>query len=209
MTWSFNANVIDHGGEAYGNHLEKPFLYFSDNDQIHVGAPGELHDELYLRLPPELNEAGARRGLVNPHFGEIEWYGTPPDNYQNVAKRLGEHFNFTPETPTDTWRFGADEHDILDWDEGQEGKGLIDRDGHVYTWDGEEYETHHDFLQEHPAIMPMRYFWIEPDGQCRGAGMGDELDQMDEEVLREADPRLYVKHEDANTWSFAPEPATV
>jgi hypothetical protein len=110
----------------------------------------------------------------------------------------------------ETWTFtGKTEDDILDWDEGHEGRGLIDRQGNVYTFDQEEFPYHADWLREHPDVMPKRYFWIEPDGQCRGSGMGDELDQIDEEVLREADPRLYVIQEEENTWKFDADPATL
>lgn len=109
----------------------------------------------------------------------------------------------------DTWHLGSDGGDILNWDEGQYGKGIIDRDGHVYTWDAEEYEVHQMWLQEHPDVMPMRYLDIEPDGRVVDSGLGEPLTEMDEEVLREADPRLYVVIEEHPTWNLNQGLATV
>jgi hypothetical protein len=121
---------------------------------------------------------------------------------REIIQEADPRLNASEASP-DLWHFGADTGDVLDWEEGQEGKGIIDRNGHVYTWDADEYVVHQQWLQDHPEIMPMKYFDIAPDGKCEESGLGDNLTEMDEEVLREADSRLYVEQELAPTWNLA------
>ena len=99
------------------------------------------------------------------------------------------------------WSF-TDEGDILDWDEGNEGLGIISRNGHVYTWNDDDYDAHAHFLTDHPDIVPMKHIVIEEDGQCRGSGFQEALDQEDHNLLQDADPRLYVNLGHENTWNF-------
>lgn len=190
-----------------------PFVYYPGENRVMLGPEGALHWELLEhekggRVSPEEWEDRSDRahGYIeqyNPEDRpEINWYDEHP-HMPMVNKALQERYPNATIAQPNSWKFGSDEGDILNWDEGQEGKGIIDRNGHVYTWDNEDYEVHSDFLKEHPDIVPMRYFWIEPDGRAYGSGLGDELDNQDEEVLREADPRLYVNRDLDNTWNFA------
>jgi hypothetical protein len=141
--------------------------------------------------------------LIDPEGGVNQWPASFPDMEAPNQRELAKAFEVDPRLrPTQTWHLGSDSGDMLNWDEGQYGKGIIDRDGHVYTWDAEEYEVHDHFLREHPEIMPMRYLDIEPDGRVVDSGLGEPLTEIDEEVLREADPRLYVVIEEQPTWNL-------
>jgi hypothetical protein len=94
----------------------------------------------------------------------------------------------------DDFHFGSvDENgNLLDWNEGEDGKGILTLNGSVYTWSGDEYDMHIDFIDDHPNIDfgGAHYLYIEPTGKVKTAWgtLGPEQEAM----LQEADPRLYV-----------------
>lgn len=92
-TWSFTATqVVELPGEAT-NTFERPFLYNAAQNTVHVGPPGEAHS---IMIANHGLDPTSYRGLVSPDYGEHEWYGDPPDNEQEVAQSLADHFGYTP-----------------------------------------------------------------------------------------------------------------
>lgn len=91
--------------------------------------------------------------------------------------------------------------DVLDWDEGNYGKGIVDRHGNVYTWNEDEWALHRDYEEDHD-IQGQFWFTIMPDGAVDSADM-TPIGQHLFDVIQEADNRLHL-HGDANTvaWNF-------
>lgn len=101
------------------------------------------------------------------------------------------------------WRIASDSWgNVHDWDEGNDGKGIIDDQGHVFTWNADEFPYHGDWMREHPDVIPAKKFDIDHDGTCRGMGMGEMLGQYEKELLEEADPRLNVQPEQEGVYNF-------
>lgn len=91
------------------------------------------------------------------------------------------------------WTFSktADvDNDILDWDEGNFGKGIVDVHGNVYTWNEDDgWDIHRDYEEDHD-ITGRYYFTINPDGQIEAADMVPlSADVID--LITEADPNLH------------------
>lgn len=97
------------------------------------------------------------------------------------------------------WSFDSGDH-VLNWDEGTEGKGLVDDHGNVHTWDAEEYGTHQEYMQEHGIESADEYFWITPNGRVTVSGIG-ALNSLQAEIIQEADPRLHCPA-DEPVWQF-------
>lgn len=100
--------------------------------------------------------------------------------------------------------------DRIDWEPGNEGKGLVDRDGHVHAWHDEDYPLHRDYLNEHPQLgVPMAYFYIEPDGQIAvthpspNPNYGGDPAKYESmmELITDADPHFHPEPPD--DWKFA------
>lgn len=53
------------------------------------------------------------------------------------------------------------------WQPGQYGKGVVDQDGNVHTWNEEDYRFHSDYVNSHPGMDPSAYFYISPHGSIR------------------------------------------
>ena len=138
---------------------------------------------------------------IDPDGGIRAWGGdTIPQNVRQIIGEADPRLNVGSES----WKFtNLDSTDLLDWEEGNEGKGLIARDGSIYTWNDEDFDVHAQFLEQHPEIVPQHYLIIHEDGKVESAGLGEPLDQIAEDRLSDADPRLYVDHSEANTWNFA------
>jgi hypothetical protein len=86
--------------------------------------------------------------------------------------------------------------DVLNWQPGENGKGIVDQDGHVHTWNEEDYEVHGDYLRAFPELQALAYFYITPKGEVdvtmpsRHYGEADKHHAMTE-LICEADPHLY------------------
>jgi hypothetical protein len=110
----------------------------------------------------------------------------------------------------DGWDFTAsmdDEEDTnhkLNWEPGQDGKGMLLPDGSVHTWHNDDYEVHNDYIADHPDldVGGAHYVYISPEGKCSTAW--GTLGPEHEDRLREADPRLYVDYDQggATGWAF-------
>lgn len=95
--------------------------------------------------------------------------------------------------------------DRLDWQPGEYGKGIVDQDGHIHTWNEDDYETHHDYLQTHPdSGSPKAYFYIDPEGtvdvSMPSIGYDPQGYHLMMEYITDADP--HFKAATKNTWSF-------
>lgn len=95
--------------------------------------------------------------------------------------------------------------DQIDWQPGEEGKGIVDENGHVHAWNEDDYETHHDFIQEHPHLgSPRAYFYITPKGEIDvsnpSAGYDPRGHQLMTEYICEVDPHFIDSPHDR--WSF-------
>jgi hypothetical protein len=89
--------------------------------------------------------------------------------------------------------------DVLDWDEGNYGKGIVDTHGNVYTWNEDDgWELHRDYADDHD-ITGRFFFTIDPDGRIDSADM-QPLDPGALDLINEADNRLYG--EPTVAWSF-------
>jgi hypothetical protein len=84
------------------------------------------------------------------------------------------------------------------------GKGIIDKNGDVHTFDSDEYELHSDYLAEHPSVWPSAMFYIDPDGAIdvtfpnKHYGEHAEHAQALDRIL-EVDPHF---HEDLRSWDW-------
>ncbi len=103
------------------------------------------------------------------------------------------------------WSFSFDDNsDVLNWDEGQEGKGVIDNRGNVHTFDQEEYELHRDYMDQHEIHNAQYCFYITPKGEIESFdGTWDPSTAGFVEQIQEADPRLHAPGEKNYTpWRF-------
>src|SRR4051812_12928535 len=55
--------------------------------------------------------------------------------------------------------------DVIDWQPGENGKGIVDQDGNVHAWNDENYELHRDYIDTSPNVLHANaYFYINQDG---------------------------------------------
>jgi hypothetical protein len=202
--------AIVHNGQAYiwGDLHESPH-----------------HDQVYESLNPPNNLANrdiADRDWEADYRAAPKYHIHPDGSFDSPRVGLTNERSGIDTSAEDTilaaahpalhpqpnvWSFeGSYSRDQLDWDEGNEGKGIIDRQGNVYTWNTDDYEIHQHFLEDHPGIVPEYYLEIEPDGRVSPAGLnfGSDLVEV-EDLLRDADPRLHVEPYAVNSptgWNF-------
>jgi hypothetical protein len=99
--------------------------------------------------------------------------------------------------------------DRIDWQPGNEGKGIVDEDGHVHAWHDEDYPLHRDYLKAHPSTgSPLAYFYVEPDGMISithpspNPAYGDpQQHEAMMDLITQADHHFYP--EEPNDWKFA------
>lgn len=96
--------------------------------------------------------------------------------------------------------------DQINWQPGEEGKGLVDEDGHVHAWPLDDYEVHNDYVKENPSIgSPRAYFEIEPSGKVDliYPSAADDLRLYDAmaEIIQDADPHFRVDTGEP-AWAF-------
>jgi hypothetical protein len=94
-----------------------------------------------------------------------------------------------------------DDH-VLNWQEGDYGKGVVDRSGNVHTWNDDEFGLHRDYLDHAGLDNALGYFTIYPDGAIHPAG-ADNLDIHMADVIVEADPRHYHDLDQPHDWNFS------
>lgn len=93
----------------------------------------------------------------------------------------------------------------LNWDEGYDGKGLVDQKGNVHTWnDGVDYWFHNNYEREN-KVKGKVFFYITPEGIVHDGGMpsikGESRDPKQfANQIQTADPRLEVPGD--QTWEF-------
>jgi hypothetical protein len=93
--------------------------------------------------------------------------------------------------------------DSLNWEPGRAGKGVVDQEGNVHTWDDDDYEVHHDYISQHPNIGgPLSYFYIEPNGEIEitfpsAHVEGQQAHDLMMEHICEVDPHFHAAKKDA------------
>lgn len=91
---------------------------------------------------------------------------------------------------------------ILNWQEGHEGKGIIDRNGFVHTWTDDEFGLHRDYIEHAGLDQALAYFVIAPDGRVDPAG-AEPLGVNMADIITEVDPRLYHDFDQPHDWNFS------
>jgi hypothetical protein len=94
--------------------------------------------------------------------------------------------------------------DRINWQPGEQGKGIVDEDGNVHAWNDEDYELHRDYIDEHPDVgSPRGHFYIGPDGAIDvsypSAGYDIPGHDLAMEHICEADPHFHAGKAD---WTF-------
>lgn len=87
---------------------------------------------------------------------------------------------------------------VLNWQEGEYGRGLIADDGTVHTFDAEEYYNHADY-EKRKGLRGEVYFGIQPDGEVLHANLG-ELPLWAIDVIEDADSHLHVTNSSDMRW---------
>jgi hypothetical protein len=96
--------------------------------------------------------------------------------------------------------------DCLNWHPGNEGKGVVDHDGNVHTWNDEDYAVHHDYIDQNPSVgSPLSYFYIEPNGEIEitfpsARVEGQEAYDLMMQHICEVDPHFHAGKKDS--WFF-------
>lgn len=95
---------------------------------------------------------------------------------------------------------------VNNWQPGEQGKGIVDQQGRVHTFNEEDYETHGAYIDSQTNIRPAAFFYIEPDG-----GIDLTYPSLYEEPKKhelmldhicEADPHFHEYHDPDAEWSF-------
>lgn len=89
------------------------------------------------------------------------------------------------------------EDNVIDWQPGQLGRGLITTDGAVHVWDRDESD-HTAYKLEH-GLYADQYFYVESDGRVLGAMLA-HLPPYAVEIIEEADPHFYYVSSGGGTW---------
>ena len=99
--------------------------------------------------------------------------------------------------------------DVINWQPGDEAKGIIDEDGHVHVWPVEDYEVHYDYVKENPSVgSPRAYFEVAHDGAVDliYPSAADDYGKYNAmmEIIEEADPHFHnaSEHSAQPTWAF-------
>lgn len=132
----------------------------------------------------------------NGYAYDITNFGNTLDeaSLEEVKRQIVESDSRITVSQGNRWTFAriieASDGDVLNWDEGLTGKGLIDRHNNVHTWDAEdEWELHRDYeLDNH--VDGRLWFVIDPDGRIESADM-NPLMPDDLDIVADADPRLF------------------
>lgn len=179
-------------GDAHAVHMLKNQIephqvetYASYAEPHGWGAPG-WHDHTSMRDSYE----AIHKGLVDDaKDGDSRWFArTNRKNRKNTA-------------PNWTYRKNSsDSHGLLDWEEGYDGKGLLDPHGNLHDWvDGLDHDTHLDYLVNNNLSHATAYLIIRPHGAFHGAD--GELSPQNIETIERQDPRLHYR-KTAAPWAF-------
>lgn len=160
------------------------------------GQPHHHEVEQALGVVPD----GAKgQVLIDPEGRELNWddlLNEDLDKDENHELGLGGN-----------WVFGHYEDETphrLNWEEGNEGKGILTKGGELHTWNGDDYDYHFDYIADHPDVDDVlsHHLYISPHGKV--TTVWGTLEPKHEEQLREADPRLYLDLDTGNgtPWAF-------
>jgi hypothetical protein len=95
--------------------------------------------------------------------------------------------------------------DVINWQPGEEAKGIVDEDGHVHVWSVEDYEVHNQYVNHNPSVgSPLAYFEVEPDGSVDmiSPNAAESMIQYEAmiDIVCEADPHFHNASE--HPWTF-------
>lgn len=211
-----------HSPKFMEGKLDRPIAYDPDQKTVYVGQPGGYHTDMFEAMPWDDRIYWPQGRLREPHTeenqytgetehtpSEAEWFTRPPDNHEDVHQALG-----VPPY-TGKWNFigshkAAIEHQ-LNWEPGNAGKGLFDREGNLHTWNVDERSAkpwHTDYIRdtlgEAPSESDYPYyqsaFYIKPNGGTFGGGRKFNPGLLDR--VESIDPRLRSGESSSHDWDF-------
>jgi hypothetical protein len=132
-------------------YARRPFIYHGGSNTTYVGAPGEHHNEVYLRHKLDITEPNQYEGYVIKNYpvgenwpDQAAWYNRAPANHEEVLNQVATTFGVPPDHyKPETWHFGAN------IDERMEDRNTMDPIAfeRKYDWDREG-----DVQHGHPDI---------------------------------------------------------
>jgi hypothetical protein len=156
---------------SWWNH-RRPFYYDQVNHTVHIGPTATFHNELMAK-GVDVNGTGAifipgveeaTNGKFQP---EVRSFGGIP---YPILEAISQHVNL-PIHAQNKWTFGkrAANPDLPWWEAGQWGKGLVYRDGNVYTWNtnASDGQPAHEAMAREFGLDPgnvRTFVQISPDG---------------------------------------------
>jgi hypothetical protein len=220
--WNFQAAApikivpVEHGGQG-GQYNTVPFVYDPAERTVYTGERGGYHNNLFEalgrkdwnlpqgKLHPPYTEENQYTGEVEEHPEELQWFGRPPENHEEIHQALG----VPPLEGKWKWFFNSSHQ--LGWQPGTWGKGLV-HNGDVHTWDTGVYDgqpTHPQYTEQNLDIPSQQYlnyklfntaFQIHPDGKVR---FWDPVDNDLRDLVQSTHPHLdtYASPFDS-AWSF-------
>lgn len=222
-SWNFQASTpikvvpIEHGGQD-GQYNTVPFVYDPAERTVYTGKRGGYHNNLFEamgrddwnlpqgKLHPPYTEENQYTGEVEEHPEELQWFGKPPEEHEEIHQALG----VPPLSGKWAWAFQRKAHQ-LGWQPGQWGKGLVHGDD-VHTWDTGVYDgqpIHPQYAEQNFGASPHQWFdgkdfstafQIHPDGKIR---FWDPVDNDLRDLVQSTHPHFdtYASPFDS-AWNF-------
>jgi hypothetical protein len=130
-----------------------PFAYNPENSHLVIGQDGWTHDDLIRNIDQSHNyfygainqlETRNGHGAENTITNASDLHGKPwtvtPDVVQAINNHLGKEYTAPEE---EQWKFSSNEFPHHNWKPGEGGKGIIDDDGSIHTWNTHNDAPHH------------------------------------------------------------------
>jgi hypothetical protein len=161
-------DILHQGGEVYPGGMAYPALHEGLYDRAVYRKPGEPGKEWiggYGSVKPRSFNTGNEADREN----QLEFYDVPePQTMGTVADAITGHepFGLEPNTTFknyvrkdrpwhDDWHFAASEHQ-LNYVPGTPGKGLMDKNGVLHTWNTSEgidgWPSHAEYIGQHDEV---------------------------------------------------------
>jgi hypothetical protein len=207
--------------DAFGKNWGRPFIVKRPTNQIFLGQPGGMHEELLSGLYNQgISAPQHDKGRITPE-GEVLMYDNaevepllPALSFHTSQplKPYGSGFNFGKVanvlTPERGWEMeDGRRRPFVPWEPNKYGgKGLMTTKGQLYTWSLENMvEPRHPDAMEALGLSRMdveAFFVIEPNNVIV---FDDKSPMWDESLIYEAvekDPRLKIQPGAPDTWHF-------